>query len=208
MSPQRKKIIVVGISGATCSGKTTVAKELNKLLPNSKIFCQDDYFFPVDDSRHTWIPELDHINFDIISSLDMEKMVLDVKQHMKSKTNNTITETPMPEYDKQRNLLQINDCHVVIVEGFCIFNYRPLAELCDLKYFFTLDFEECHRRREKRVYEPPDCPGYFDKCAWPEHLKQKEEVKREFNDVVYFDGNNSKQSEAIIRDICSILCTT
>jgi nicotinamide/nicotinate riboside kinase len=68
------KILIIGISGVTCGGKTTLAYKLNKMFPTSKLISQDDYFLDVDDPRHTWITELNHINFDILSSLDMEKM--------------------------------------------------------------------------------------------------------------------------------------
>lgn len=215
MTVPNKKVLVLGIGGATCSGKTTIAMELNKILPNATIFCQDDYYYPVEDPRHVWIPELNHINFDILSSLDMEQMVLDIKKQIDEETykiqapaklqNGTV----IHEFQSKKfeNLFQIKESqvHIVIVEGFCIFNHKPLADLCDLKYYFTLDYDECFRRRMKRVYEPPDCPGYFEKCAWPEHLQQIAEVREQVKDVVYFDGNSTNHSERILNDIVKVL---
>jgi nicotinamide/nicotinate riboside kinase len=40
------RVILVGIGGATCSGKTTLAKHLNRILPNSVIIHQDDFAPP------------------------------------------------------------------------------------------------------------------------------------------------------------------
>ncbi|KAJ7647557.1 P-loop containing nucleoside triphosphate hydrolase protein [Roridomyces roridus] len=40
------KVILVGIGGATCSGKTTLAKHLKRILPNSVIIHQDDFAPP------------------------------------------------------------------------------------------------------------------------------------------------------------------
>ncbi|EEB95308.1 hypothetical protein MPER_05739, partial [Moniliophthora perniciosa FA553] len=37
----KTRVILVGIGGATCSGKTTLAKHLNRILPNSVIIHQD-----------------------------------------------------------------------------------------------------------------------------------------------------------------------
>lgn len=214
MSVPKLKLIVVGISGATCSGKTTIAKELHKILAHSRIFCQDDYYLPVGDPRHIWIPEVNHFNWDIVSSLDMERMTRDISEHLKESSQSP-TETPKLqdaqaicyESEKRANLLKINEhpCHIVIVEGFCIFNYEPLVDLCDLKYYFTLDFDECLKRRIQRVYEPPDVPGYFEKCVWPEHLKQLAEIKQNVSDVVYFNGNSSNQLELILKDIVKLL---
>ncbi|CAG8605163.1 4532_t:CDS:2 [Acaulospora morrowiae] len=45
----KKKVITIGISGASCSGKTTLARLLQQILPNSKIFYQDDFFKPQKD---------------------------------------------------------------------------------------------------------------------------------------------------------------
>lgn len=70
--------IIVGVSGVTYGGKTTLAKLLHEKFANSAIFSQDNYFFPGNDIRHTIIPELNHVNWEIMSSLDMEKMRSDV----------------------------------------------------------------------------------------------------------------------------------
>lgn len=46
----RKKIqvILVGVGGATCSGKTTLAKHLKSILPGSAIVHQDDFAPPIE----------------------------------------------------------------------------------------------------------------------------------------------------------------
>lgn len=66
--------LIIGVSGATCSGKSILATSLQKELPGSSLICQDDFFLPVDSELHTTIPALNHINWEIISSLDMERM--------------------------------------------------------------------------------------------------------------------------------------
>ncbi|XP_060535302.1 nicotinamide riboside kinase 1 [Cylas formicarius] len=204
-------LLVIGISGVTCGGKTTTASEINKIFPGSKIFSQDDYFWPVNDPRHVWIPELNHINFDILSSLDMEGMYNDVRRYIgsnkTSKTRkHTINYLNGTDCDLRKQCFEkTKDVRIVIVEGFCIFNYRPLTEVFDLKYYFTLDRDECYRRRVQRVYEPPDCPGYFERCAWVEHLKQLEEVQETVENVVYFNEKNKNPVDTILRDILNIL---
>ncbi|TFK44477.1 P-loop containing nucleoside triphosphate hydrolase protein [Crucibulum laeve] len=46
-TPEKKvKVVLVGIGGATCSGKTTLAKHLNRILPDSVIIHQDDFAPP------------------------------------------------------------------------------------------------------------------------------------------------------------------
>ncbi|KAG9309341.1 hypothetical protein JVU11DRAFT_10577 [Chiua virens] len=41
MSALQNRVVLVGVGGATCSGKTTVAKHLRNILPNSVIIHQD-----------------------------------------------------------------------------------------------------------------------------------------------------------------------
>ncbi|XP_076395731.1 nicotinamide riboside kinase [Megachile rotundata] len=73
-----KKWFIIGISGATCSGKTSVTNRLREELKNSVTINQDTYFWPIDDPRHTKIPELNHLNWEIMSSMDMDKMRSDI----------------------------------------------------------------------------------------------------------------------------------
>lgn len=208
-----KTVLIIGISGVTCGGKTTTSTKLTKLLPNAKLFSQDDYFLNVDDKRHTWIPELNHINFDILSSLDMERMHLDIlnyigdKKIMEINLDKINTQNGCSYHKAEENVLKLqrklkdNDIGVVIVEGFSIFNYEPMLELFHLKYYFTLSRQECYKRRTQRVYEPPDCPGYFEKCVWPEHVKQLEEIRSTVDNVNYFNECVVKPEEKIITDI-------
>jgi len=44
--PGGHRVILVGVGGATCSGKTTLAKHLNRILPDSVIIHQDDFAPP------------------------------------------------------------------------------------------------------------------------------------------------------------------
>ncbi|KAG6866673.1 hypothetical protein C0991_000783 [Blastosporella zonata] len=43
---QKTRVILVGVGGATCSGKTTLAKHLKRILPESVIIHQDDFAPP------------------------------------------------------------------------------------------------------------------------------------------------------------------
>uniref|UniRef100_A0A182QJK4 Deoxynucleoside kinase domain-containing protein n=1 Tax=Anopheles farauti TaxID=69004 RepID=A0A182QJK4_9DIPT len=85
--------LVIGISGVTNGGKTTLAKALETyfLAHKGTVFfrenlhlnqvvsiCQDDYFLPVDSPRHEIIKKLNHINWEVMGSLDMDRMCQDV----------------------------------------------------------------------------------------------------------------------------------
>lgn len=208
-----QKWLVVGICGVTCGGKTTLATKLNKTLPNSKVISQDDYFLDLDDPRQVPIPELNHYNFEVMTCMDMAQMYKDIMDVIKSAGTAKHESIPMNEepqmfyktiveleklaYDKVNE----TNTNVLIIEGFSIFNYKPIEAICDLKYYLTLEKHECEIRRSKRVYEPPDCPGYFEKYVWPEYLKLVAEVQKTVLNVKYFDEHVSDPSEEVLLDI-------
>lgn len=39
----RPRVVIIAVGGPTCSGKTTLAKHLNQILPGSVILHQDDF---------------------------------------------------------------------------------------------------------------------------------------------------------------------
>ncbi|KDR12668.1 Nicotinamide riboside kinase 1, partial [Zootermopsis nevadensis] len=176
--------LIIGVSGATCSGKSILATSLQKELPGSSLICQDDFFLPVDSELHTTIPALNHINWEIISSLDMERM-------------HAVTENLLVSGIKITNGCddkQTSGVSILIIEGFLIFNDKKLADLCHRKYFLTLTKEQCWARRHIRTYDPPDVPGYFDQCVWPEYEKHRDQVFKEVPNVILIDGNRDKTS--------------
>lgn len=84
--------LVVGISGVTCSGKTTLAQSLYSHLKEMRgheikpgielnrveLINQDTYFRKEDDPNHQRIEKLNHLNWEILESIDMVKMVKEV----------------------------------------------------------------------------------------------------------------------------------
>ena len=69
------KWIVVGIGGATCSGKTTIANELHKRIPNSVVIHQDDYFLPIGSPQLEYLEEFKHYNWDKLWAIDSDKLI-------------------------------------------------------------------------------------------------------------------------------------
>lgn len=178
-----QKWFVLGVSGATCSGKTSLAKRVHKEFKNSVIIHQDDYFLPVDDPRHTKLPELNHLNWEIITSVDMEKMRSDVLKLIESSPSETNVTVP-------------NGRNILILDGFLLFKCKSISTLCDKKYFLTLTEEQCWERRKGRIYDPPDVPGYFEKVVWPEYLKHVNELVKDehlHGTITFIDGSKSKE---------------
>ncbi|KGL85587.1 Nicotinamide riboside kinase 1, partial [Tinamus guttatus] len=182
------KVLVIGLGGVTNGGKTTLAKKLQKILPNCDIICQDDFFKPESEV------ETDQRGFklyDVLDALYMDEMVKCIRSWMNNPAYScALTEVTQTACINPKNT---EDVYILIVEGFLLYNYEPLNELWDRRYFLTLPYEECKRRRSTRVYQPADTPGYFDGHVWPMYLKYKNELEENASNIVYLDGTKPQE---------------
>lgn len=191
------KTLVVGVGGVTNGGKSTLSKSLHEQIPNSCIIAQDSFFkddsvVPVDSNGFK--------QYDMLNALHMDKMMSEVESWQRD-----------PElFLRGRGLtsehitLSVDEeVFVLIVEGFLIFNYRPLNELFDRRYFMEIPYDVCKRRRSLRVYTPPDPPGYFDGHVWPMYLKNHQEMESMVSGIVFLDGLKSKEEllAAVYKDV-------
>lgn len=179
------RVLVIGISGTTNSGKTTLVRQLLEKFRNSSKICQDDFFLPPGDPRLApiYIPELNHHNWEDYRALEMDKMVKTVEMRIK-------------RLEEQTN----NEQAVLFVDGFSMFGWKPLLPFFHKKYFLSVSREVSEGRRRARHYNPPDVPGYFETVVWPEHLKHLDSIKDQ-QDIVYVDGNDGV--ERLYNIICS-----
>ncbi|XP_052633834.1 nicotinamide riboside kinase 1 isoform X3 [Harpia harpyja] len=136
------KVLVIGLGGVTNGGKTTLAEKLKKMLPNCDIISQDDFFKPESEVE---TDERGFKLYDVLDALYMDEMVKSIRNWMKSPTSSgVVMQEPQNTCD---NLKDTEDVYILIVEGFLLYNYKPLNELWNRRYFLTLPYEECKRRR-------------------------------------------------------------
>uniref|UniRef100_A0A8D0H784 Nicotinamide riboside kinase 1 n=1 Tax=Sphenodon punctatus TaxID=8508 RepID=A0A8D0H784_SPHPU len=152
-------------------------------LPNCSIISQDDFFKP---ESEVDIDDRGFLQYDVLDALYMEKMVSNIHSWM---TNPVLTGNSESMHDS----LNGTEVHILIVEGFLLYNYEPLNEVWDIKYFLTIPYEECKKRRSSRVYKPADPPGYFDGHVWPMYLEHRREMEEKTSDIVYLDGTKSQE---------------
>nr|XP_019954682.1 PREDICTED: nicotinamide riboside kinase 1-like [Paralichthys olivaceus] len=191
------KTLVVGVGGMTNGGKSTLSNSLHQLIPNSCIIAQDSYFkedsvVPVDNNGFK--------QYDMLTALHMDTMMSEVHSWQRDPESFLRQRGLIPESVTQT---VITDVYVLIVEGFLIFNYRPLNDLFDKRFFLEIPYDVCKRRRSSRVYTPPDPPGYFDGHVWPMYLRNRLEMDSMVSEIVILDGLKPKDKllDAVCRDL-------
>lgn len=182
---------IIGIGGVTNGGKTTLCSSLREKFPEASALHMDDYYWPDDDPHQIRMEEYDYVDYERLGSVDMERLVCDVKEWVSRVTTVQSKASAHPP--------------ILLIDGIMIYSQRDLRSLFHRKYFFTLTKAECWERRRVRVYEPPDPDGYF-KHVWSSYEKFEAESKQ-FNDIVYLDGskNRSEILSQVYKDICKLI---
>ncbi|XP_003277072.2 nicotinamide riboside kinase 2 isoform X2 [Nomascus leucogenys] len=181
--------LIVGIGGMTNGGKTTLTNSLLRALPNCCVIHQDDFFKPQDQIA---VGEDGFKQWDVLESLDMEAMLDTVQAWLSSpqKFARAHGVSVQPE---------ASDTHILLLEGFLLYSYKPLVDLYSRRYFLTVPYEECKWRRSTRNYTVPDPPGLFDGHVWPMYQKYRQEMEANAVEVVYLDGMKSR--EELFREV-------
>ncbi|XP_012033470.1 nicotinamide riboside kinase 2 isoform X3 [Ovis aries] len=123
---------IVGIGGMTNGGKTTLTNNLLKALPNCCVIHQDDFFKPQDQIA---VGEDGFKQWDVLESLDMEAMLSTVQAWVSSPR----------KFARAHGVsvrLDASDTHILILEGFLLYSYKPLVDLYSRRYFLTVPYEE------------------------------------------------------------------
>ena len=142
-----KQPVIIGIVGASGSGKTTVAHELAELAELAESAClmsQDNYYrnLPEGIDSKDW-------NFDDPAGIDLEHLARDLEALKRGET------VDGPRYifaDHKRALdtITLTPAPFIIVEGLFLFAEEHLRNVFDLKIFIDLPLETCLERRVAR----------------------------------------------------------
>ncbi len=146
---------IVGISGASGSGKTSVLRELLRNFSNEEVclVSQDNYYKP----RHEQeADERGVLNFDLPTSLNLEEYIRDIAM-LKSGAKVVREEYTFNKADKTPQIFTFLPAPVIIVEGLFLFHEPDLKNLFDLKVF--IDVED-HIRLKRRIIRDNDERGY------------------------------------------------
>lgn len=139
------KPYLVGITGGSGSGKTTFIHALLSCMPSGSValLSQDNYYKAIEQQTQD---ENRIENFDIPSSLDLEKFRQDVMSLRDGESLN-IVEYTFNSADVEPKIFHIPSAPIILLEGIYALHDPVLNALIDLKVF--IDADEDHRRNRR-----------------------------------------------------------
>ena len=139
------KPFIIGITGGSGSGKTSVIKILRERFTNAELclVSQDNYYKPREEQE---IDKNGVINFDLPNCINHEKFHSDISNLMAGDS------IEIPEYTFNNSLaekktIRFDSAPIIIIEGLFVFYYEKLRNIMDLKvYVDASDIVKLRRR--------------------------------------------------------------
>ncbi|KAF9523474.1 P-loop containing nucleoside triphosphate hydrolase protein [Crepidotus variabilis] len=165
------KVLLIGVGGPTCSGKTTIAKHLNRILPNSVIIHQDDFappeeFIPIHPVHKVqdWDTAEGAISWDrLIDFLRQVKMDGVLPNNHQSQdylskqkvihVDEAVQRKWAIEFKRLEEENRVNGNEEIVwglVEGFLLYWHPELINLLDVRIMLRVPHDVLKKRRYKR----------------------------------------------------------
>jgi uridine kinase len=141
--------LLVGICGGSCSGKTTLGKQLLTAFGGPEkcgLIFQDSYYI---DQSSKFNEDGGAVNFDHPSSLDFSLMAT----HLKALKAGKSVELPIYDYVTHRRkpeTQKLDPKKVILIDGTLILSQPEVRSLLDVSIFLDVDEEIRLARRKKR----------------------------------------------------------
>ena len=147
--------IIIAITGASASGKSSIASTVHKELCNDLgceeigIIAEDSYY---KDQSNLEMSERVKTNYDHPSSMDRDLLI----QHLKDLKNGTAVDMPVDSYvDHTRTgeTKHFTPKRIVILEGILLLTDERVRQLADISVFVDTPLDICFIRRLQRDME-------------------------------------------------------
>jgi len=203
--------MIIGISGGTGSGKTTVAcKIITSVGAHNVVYIQQDSYYR---NLGDMPVELRHkVNFDHPNALDNDLMM----NHIEALRAGESIEQPIydyPTHSRKTETILVAPRPVIIVEGILVFIDAQMRRLMDIKVFVDADADiRFIRRLDRDVHERgrsvESIISQYTSTVRPMHLQFVEPSKRYADIIIPEGGHNDVGIDLVTGKIKSILART
>lgn len=196
----KKNVIIIGIAGASGSGKSLLSKTIIDELGSNKVavISEDSYYRTLD---HLPVSERAKINFDHPDSLDHKLMVEQIKQLQEGKT------AQIPIYDfsthsRKKETRKVSGHTIVVLEGILIFVDEALRQQMDIRIFMDTPSDisllrRIYRDMAERGRTLESILEQYERTVRPMYLQFIEPSKRYADIIVPHGGKNRIAIEVI-----------
>lgn len=142
----RGRPVIIGVGGASGSGKTSVNRILSASLPRLTVasISGDNYYIPL-----TPADDPTRYNFDTPKAIDFALLA----SHLEALRRGESVEMPNYDFKTHSRLpepITVSGVHVIIVDGIFTLAVEEIRRLCDFTVFTLEDLDVCLARRLKR----------------------------------------------------------
>ena len=206
--PSKKKPIVIGVTGGSGSGKTSVSQGIyNHFSGHSILMLEQDYYYK--DQSHLSFEERLKTNYDHPFAFDTELLI----NHVKQLLNYDKIEKPVYDYSRHTRSSEViiqEPKEVIILEGILILDNVDLRNLMDIKLYVDTDDDIRIIRRIKRDIEErgrtlDSVIDQYLSVVKPMHNQFIEPTKRYADIVIPEGGRNQVAIDLMTTKIHSIL---
>ncbi len=204
-------MIVIGISGPSSSGKSTLARILRRIYDGSFILHQDDFYkaeeeIPITNGVRNWDCKeaVDFEEFistlDYISHQDRLPPLLVSKEDANEVPDSGVSNEFIECLRKRVTIHNDGKRKVCIIDGFLLYHDPQIIPRLQLRILLRADYQTLKARRNARsgyvtlegFWKDP--PNYFEDIVWPEYLahhshlfqdKQQQQLADEYTDVIH-----------------------
>ena len=206
-----KKGILIGIAGASGSGKTHVTNSIIESLgPDKAVIIQEDsYYMDLSDISYE---ERTRRNFDHPDAFDYDLLA----EHLLQLLNGEAVSHPIYDYKlhtRSKETKTVEPGVLIILEGILILNNVKLRELMDYKVFIDTAMDICFVRRLERDIEErgrtvDSVIRQYRETVRPMYLKFIAPSKQYADILISGDGKNSDAVDILTSKINTLLTTS
>ncbi|TAK79096.1 MAG: uridine kinase [Gammaproteobacteria bacterium] len=189
----KKNTIIIGISGASASGKSLLANTIvNELGSEQVVIISEDAYYK--DNSHLPFEERAKVNYDHPDAFDHELLY----QHLTQLQQRHSVDIPIynhSQHIREKETRHISGHSIVVLEGILIFVEQNLRELMDIRIFMETPLDICLIRRLKRDIQERsrtlDCVlKQYEETVRPMYLQFIDPSKRYADLIVPRGGGN------------------